>query len=178
MKFAGLGEKTSAFIRDIPSAIKEYTKEHAHIIAAYFLAVLSLSIVSFSEEIGGYTMHITLSIVGLSSVYFSAAFFKTKKISFVFIFLVFCSLIVLYFAAIYAVTGIEDSANGKQVTGDFFTALYFSVVTWTTLGYGDFRPSVDSRYWVLIEVVFGQIFTGLFISKLVLLYTNEKNKNV
>lgn len=46
-------------------------------------------------------------------------------------------------------------------------ALYFSVITWTTVGYGDIRPSPDARLMTGIEALFGSIYMGIFISYVV-----------
>jgi hypothetical protein len=42
--------------------------------------------------------------------------------------------------------------------------LYFSVVTWTTLGYGDFIPMPDARYIVVVEAIMGYVMMALLIS--------------
>src|ERR1051325_651698 len=43
--------------------------------------------------------------------------------------------------------------------------LYFSVVTWTTLGYRDLRPSSDvSKVFAASEAIFGYAFMGLYFA--------------
>ena len=44
--------------------------------------------------------------------------------------------------------------------------LYFSIVTWTTLGYGDFRPSPDTRMYAASQAVLGYFYMGILIAKL------------
>ena len=39
-------------------------------------------------------------------------------------------------------------------------ALYFSTVTFTTLGYGDFQPSTLSRPVAALQALFGYIYLG------------------
>ena len=72
-------------------------------------------------------------------------------------------LIIMWFAFRYRVLGVHD---GEVPTNDPFTCLYFSIVTWTTLGYGDVRPSVDARMLAASEAVLGYIWMagliGLF----------------
>ena len=46
---------------------------------------------------------------------------------------------------------------------DFFSALYMSVVTFSTLGYGDYRPIGITRFFASIEALTGLILMSLFI---------------
>jgi hypothetical protein len=47
-----------------------------------------------------------------------------------------------------------------------WSAIYFSVVTEATLGYGDFRPIGVARIIACLEVTFGLLAAGMFIAKL------------
>jgi len=50
------------------------------------------------------------------------------------------------------------------VMGSFLNCLYFSVVTFTTLGYGDFQPAVGlSRFFVSLESIIGAFTMALFV---------------
>lgn len=79
----------------------------------------------------------------------------------VYAFLTFYSLIVVTFAAIYKL--IDDRAAGAhfRILGDdraisFSEALYFSIVTLSTVGYGDVLPVSDAvRVVASLQVVFG-----------------------
>jgi uncharacterized protein YjbI with pentapeptide repeats len=52
------------------------------------------------------------------------------------------------------------------ILGSFLNCLYFSVVTFTTLGYGDFQPAVGaSRFFVSLESIIGAITMALFVYK-------------
>ena len=42
-------------------------------------------------------------------------------------------------------------------------ALYFSIVTWTTLGYGDFTPPPELRLVAAIQALVGYLFFGLSV---------------
>lgn len=44
-----------------------------------------------------------------------------------------------------------------------FDSLYFSVVTWTTLGYGDFQPKPALRLLAAMQAVYGYLFLGLIV---------------
>ena len=53
--------------------------------------------------------------------------------------------------------------NRYKVIGDWLVCLYTSVITFTTLGYGDVHPIGWSRIVASIEAGFGIIMTALFI---------------
>lgn len=62
-----------------------------------------------------------------------------------------------------------DIANTRS---DIFDLVYFSVVTLTTLGYGDYLPlSEIARSFVAIEALIGQIFIAVIIARLVGLHS-------
>jgi voltage-gated potassium channel len=79
----------------------------------------------------------------------------------VYAFLTFYSLIVVAFAAIYkivdtAVPGPHFRMLGEDRAVSFADAFYFSVVTLSTVGYGDILPvSQAVRLIAVVEVVFG-----------------------
>ncbi len=69
----------------------------------------------------------------------------------------------------YYFTGLT-SASESQIT--FGTSLYFSVVTFTTLGFGDFAPATSlGRCLAATEAVLGIFFTGLFLVTFVKRYS-------
>ena len=76
-----------------------------------------------------------------------------------------CVLGIWMFAAIYANLGIINT-HPSATQLEFRDFLYFSVVTWTTLGYGDLQPSVASRPFAAVEALLGYIFMALFVAKL------------
>jgi len=55
--------------------------------------------------------------------------------------------------------------------------LYFSLVTLTTLGYGDIAPAVPAaRMLCSFEAVIGQLFVAVFIARLVSLHVGRKSQ--
>ena len=88
--------------------------------------------------------------------------------------------LILFSSLIYACFGLVPSATSAEQS--FFTgtnnclriiwdSTYFSVVTFTTLGYGDFSPSDGiSRVMAKIEALGGLFFTSLFLVTLVRKY--------
>jgi len=55
--------------------------------------------------------------------------------------------------------------------------LYFSLVTLTTLGYGDIAPAVPAaRMLCTLEAVIGQLFVAVFIARLVSLHIGSRSR--
>jgi len=78
------------------------------------------------------------------------------------ILLLFYLPLVLYaFARLYQAGGLVH--NG-EVTHEFGSALYFSVVTWTTLGFGDFQPVENLRLWAAGQALFGYFFMAILVA--------------
>lgn len=76
----------------------------------------------------------------------------------------------LAFASVYAGIGEMSSAPffAQDVQGVTGVYLYFSIVTITTLGYGDFTPATAlGRSLVMIETVFGQIILVVLVAYLI-----------
>jgi hypothetical protein len=63
----------------------------------------------------------------------------------------------------------------KPIT-HFCDALYFSVVTWTTVGYGDIRPTADVRLWAAGEALYGYIYMSLLIAQVLQLLSGIGNR--
>jgi hypothetical protein len=84
-----------------------------------------------------------------------------------------------------------NTSNGltssSLLKNDFWEALYFSIVTFTTVGYGDLVPIGWGRTVVAIEVLTGLMLTALLIGKiaserqaalLLLIYTSEQQRRI
>ena len=76
------------------------------------------------------------------------------------------------FAEIYRRLGLMQGS--QQVQADFSTCYYFSLATFTTLGYGDFQPTTRSRAFAGFEAVLGYLIMGILIGTLVYLLSSVK----
>jgi len=148
---------------------KEITKRLAIFAILLLVAFSSHKMFSFfHEEIFGAILFIIGFSLGAMYYYFNL--FKQKDlhkmefiISIIFVFL----LTITIFALIYSEL-IESSNNyfmeyGKPYDITFPDAFYFSTTTITTLGYGDITPVGIFRFFVIIEVFMGLIYTGSMI---------------
>lgn len=76
-------------------------------------------------------------------------------------------MLIIVFAAVHHGIGIVFAGadlDPKAMEIGFSDAVYFSIVTITTLGYGDFQPSNDLRLIAAVEAVFGYIYLGFFVA--------------
>lgn len=123
----------------------------------------------------------SLIFLSLGTVFYVYAFFNSEgKVDDQFFTLVFFMLLVALhlgvFSKIYMYHGILNT-DGVLVKEES-EAFYFSVVTWTTLGYGDFRPSIPARPYAAMEALLGYLYMGIFIGKVIhLLSKTNKARN-
>ena len=97
---------------------------------------------------------------------------KTKEILlFIFFFLCLYGLIILVFAYFYYVTksiGMTAYSNPVADKIDFRKAIYFSIVSFHTIGFGDIRPVTDQgRFIVMIQSTISLFYTAIFSGFLV-----------
>jgi hypothetical protein len=55
----------------------------------------------------------------------------------------------------------------EGLTHDKWDALYFSIITWTTTGYGDLAPVGASRWIAGGEALLGVLYNGLFLAVII-----------
>ena len=81
-------------------------------------------------------------------------------------------IIILLCAIFYAFTGLSYGGEIQAISSEqtlnenisfFFSSVYYSVVTFTTLGYGDFTPVGISRAIAAIEAFTGSFTIALFV---------------
>ena len=84
-----------------------------------------------------------------------------QKGSYILLFLI-LALILLVYSVIYRGNIVANGKPEEPIT-DMTTCLYFSIVTFTTLGYGDFAPTANVRLLAALEAILGYVFLGLLI---------------
>ena len=68
-------------------------------------------------------------------------------------------VVIIYFAGIYIDQGLV--IEGTEIKGDVYNSIYFSIVTFTTLGYGDIHPTEGVRLWASLEALIGYMHLGI-----------------
>lgn len=87
----------------------------------------------------------------------------------------FIQVVPFLFAAVYGAFGYNDNCViGAQGPADI---LYFSYVTFTTVGYGDMSPTGLCRGLAVSEAVIGYILLGMFVAAAVALYSRNHGQN-
>jgi voltage-gated potassium channel Kch len=87
----------------------------------------------------------------------------------------FLVLTIVFFAVLYAELGVGQ-AGGGAVTHDLMIGLYFSVSTFTTLGYGDFVPTPEARVVASVEALTGYVLLGLIIASAFALLSHRSSR--
>jgi hypothetical protein len=80
--------------------------------------------------------------------------------------------LLLSFASIYRETGLVPLGSSPAGPGgppcrEAGACLYFAVVTWTTVGYGDYVPTPAARPHAALEALVGYLFMAIFIPTLI-----------
>lgn len=145
--------------------------------AILFIGVMgALVLLGNASFLGYWALWGSLVLLVITAAYYSRTFFQAddayRKF---FFFLLLIPSIIFYFALIYKALGIIDTQTGDILKGDWLEATYFSVVTWSTLGYGDYKPTDEVKKWVMAEVFIGYIFMGLLVGKVLFLLQQVNN---
>jgi len=126
----------------------------SHIPFVAFQAVVAVIVLFVSRDIAIFLLDVGLLFEG----FFAQA---ARLVMPAFAFLTFYSLLVIVFAALYSIVqrlspGADFVASGVARTLSFAECLYFSVVTLSTVGYGDIQPiSGPARFVTAVEIVMG-----------------------
>ena len=75
--------------------------------------------------------------------------------------------IIVTFASIYSQLGLQDAIRGPLRHPTIWDSIYFSIITLTTIGYGDITPSLSTRSIAAFEALSGYVIMGILISVLI-----------
>lgn len=98
-------------------------------------------------------------------------FVEGKLLSSIIWFFVSILSMIFWFGAMYSEIGLLDSEG--HILHNINEGIYFSIATWTTLAYGDFRLPSNLRFVVSIEAWLGYVYMGIFVALLVILLTKK-----
>ena len=148
------------------------------IIIIFFIIFLAIKS-EFSEQIQTFILYFVLAI---NSIFFLEikeflSHETTKKDSFFELLSVALTGLsnIGLFAYIYYTLGVQGSSG--IIVGEFTTSLYFSIVTWTTLGYGDLKPIDELRLVASLEALMGYIYMAVLIGLFLNLLQSNKSRN-
>jgi hypothetical protein len=82
---------------------------------------------------------------------------------------------IIGFASIYKDAGLLHGAN--EITHQSIDALYFSLVTWTTLGYGDLQPTESIKLLAALEAMLGTLFIPLLLAAIIFALQSNQSRN-
>lgn len=87
----------------------------------------------------------------------------------------FIQVVPFLFGAVYGAFGYEDKCVvGAESPSD---VLYFSYVTFTTVGFGDLRPEGMCRALAVSEAITGYVLLGLFVAAAVAVFAREHHRD-
>lgn len=140
--------------------------------SAIVLAVVMWATFYFQKHLASFIVASVFIFVGFFAyTIFCISLIRTRNITpllfyrFIFVSPALLMAVISGFTVIYRYFGIND--YNQMTTYDRMSCIYFSIITWTTVGYGDFSPTPDSRMYAAAEALLGYIFMGLVIATLI-----------
>jgi hypothetical protein len=98
-----------------------------------------------------------------------AAVQRIREIAFILVFYI--PFLLFAYAKLYQQAGLYLNS---EIVYSLKSAIYFSIVTWTTLGYGDYQPTEGIRLWAASEALFGYIFMAILVGLSIGILVTEK----
>jgi len=128
---------------------------------AYVLTITGFLGVFLEDGLLSYSLYILLwTLSGLYFIYLG----RINPLFCLLLALGFMALTIWMFSEIYLLLGVTTSTA---------ESIYFSIVTWTTLGYGDIQPTGSARNYAASEAIIGYLYMGLIVSQFFRLSATE-----
>jgi Ca2+/Na+ antiporter len=169
------------------AGVRAATRPGAQLWAAASLGLLALGTrwaVYATPEVMGLMLVSNLAFFGFTAVAVFSAVSRQSEISVNTISGGICVylLIAVIWAILFQFVELLEPGSFRLPGGETDLSLrdllYFSMVTMTTLGYGDITPiSSAARSLASGEAVVGQLFVAIFIARLVGLYTAQQHRS-
>ena len=125
--------------------------------ADQLIGLATLTLVIFPVLALIYFYLVTLGVIRLISPDFNIAPVRLARDVFIS-----TAYTVTSFALLFQRLGIVDTLDSTQAE-NAGTYLYFSVVTFSTLGYGDFRPEPEARFAAASEAILGNLHLSMIV---------------
>ncbi len=143
------------------------------------LPMVMLSLVDHEEPSGGVVWMFQAAIAIATAIAITARILRHRRVGLQTVFGAVCVYVTVGMAFGFVYGGLQ-SIMGAQVLqvndGGAVDPLYYSIVTLTTLGFGDITsPDVLVRRITMIEAMFGQLFLATMVARLVSLFGMERN---
>jgi voltage-gated potassium channel len=164
---------------DRPRVVRDFRHIFGWLVPVFAVGAVTFLLPDYTDEPDAHNFALVAAMAVIGAIVFAVsrnvctflldtgllfeAFFEDVARLFVpaFAFFTFYSLVVIIFASLYRVIDLYTGVDHFQVGGvvrdiSFPESLYFSIVTLSTVGYGDIVPMTDAiRLIVAVEVVIG-----------------------
>lgn len=138
----------------------------------FFLTIIILTFLSiFSYWKIFIILLIFMSIYTLASL--TRGNNSTDHSNYIFVLVFYVPLIIFGYANLYASAGILNCCDNNKCT--LSDGLYFSIVTWTTLGYGDCQPMPNLRLWAALQSMVGYFYMAILIAFTLNFFNKREN---
>lgn len=124
--------------------------------ALFIVIVIGLLLLGANQSWFWLVVYLYIATAFYIYLYFSSKLARGTNLYF---FAGFMAMIIVSYALIYSVLGGTDM--GIHSLSD---ARYFSIVTWTTLGYGDITPNEETRAYAASQALLGYFYMGMFVA--------------
>lgn len=141
-------------------------RKNIDLVVLGFVLLFTYVVFEFKEFFGDYGLWAVLISLCGAALFASFRFFNTPhKFESLFHFFACVFLLLVIFTSVYESVGLCCDTEGNVFKPSTLDAWYFSIVTWTTLGYGDLSPPNILKPFAMLQAVLGQIFMAMIIGK-------------